>query len=144
MDISVLIEKLQDKHCDWVKENIPRHLTTIRQRVVTFIRGTTHHKRTAASHVHVFIISPEEYGLHCTGSAYSFRFLKGLTDAKYPRVFGTVVPNILRVFGTPPLLPPGSLSWPVELHYIAQTHYFTTWCVIRLCNMSVQHRSRGS
>ena len=46
--------------CDWKEENIPRRLTTIRQRVVTFIRGITCHKRTAATHVLVFMVSPEE------------------------------------------------------------------------------------
>ncbi len=60
VDMNGLIEKLQDEQCNWVKENIPRRLATIRQRVVSFIRGTSRHKSTAASHVLVFMISPEE------------------------------------------------------------------------------------
>ena len=82
MDVNGLIEKLQDEHCDWREENIPRRLTTIRQRVTTFIRGTTRHKRTAATHVLVFMISPEERNQKPYALPVQCLPYKGLSDAK--------------------------------------------------------------
>ena len=58
--ISSLIEKLHSDQCDVVQDNIPRQVSTVRERIYSFIRRLTRHKRTAATHILVFMISPED------------------------------------------------------------------------------------
>ena len=45
--------------CDVLTENVPRQLTDLRSKAVSFIEGCTRMKRTAATHLLVFMISPE-------------------------------------------------------------------------------------
>lgn len=82
VDLNALKEKLQDDSSDWVEENIPRRLSAVRQRMTTFIRAVSRHKRTPATHILVFMISPEgrnkkPYALPVQCLPY-----KGITDAK--------------------------------------------------------------
>lgn len=96
VDINGLIERLRDEHCDWREANIPRRLATIRQRVVTFIRGTARHRRTAATHVLVFMVSPEErnqkpYALPVQCIPY-----KGISDAKVRELANKVIHEMVQ------------------------------------------------
>ena len=54
-------DKYEDEVCDAIKENIPRCLTGIRQSLVTFVQRITRFRRTPASHILIFMISPEEH-----------------------------------------------------------------------------------
>ena len=60
VQISTVLERLADPRHDLVNENIANHLTTIRNGLNTFIKGVTHQKRTAATPILVFMVSPEE------------------------------------------------------------------------------------
>ena len=42
------------------EENIPRQLAVSKQKLVNFIKGVTRHRRTAATHILVFMISTED------------------------------------------------------------------------------------
>ena len=59
-DLTSLIERLKEKRCNWSGDNIPRHLTNVRERLLSFIRRVTRHKRVAATHILVFMISTED------------------------------------------------------------------------------------
>ena len=82
VDTKCLVDKFQNPCCDWVEGNIPRQLSSLQQRVTTFIRGVTRHKRTAATHILVFMISPEERCLKPYALPVQCIPYKGLSDAK--------------------------------------------------------------
>lgn len=44
----------------FVKKNIPRRLTDLREKLKAFVKDVTRHHRTAATHVFVIMISPED------------------------------------------------------------------------------------
>ena len=96
VDLNGICEKLQDEHCDWVEKNIPRHLATIRKRVTIFIQAASRHRRTAATHVLVFMISPEErnqkpYALPVQCMAYN-----GLSDSKVRELANKVITEMIK------------------------------------------------
>ena len=104
MDVSCFIDKLQDEHCNRKLENIPRQLAALKQRVITFVRGATREKRTAATHVLVLMISPEgrshkPYALPVQCIPY-----KGLSDAKVRVLANKVIQEMtqrkMKVAGT--------------------------------------------
>ena len=81
----------QQEQCIWERENIPRHLATIRDELMLFVKRVTCHKRTAATHLLVFMISSEErkkkpYTLpvHCLP-------YKGLSDAKVRELANQII-----------------------------------------------------
>lgn len=80
VDVKCLLDKVQD--LNWVRDNVPRRLSVLRQRIITFIHSTTRYRRTAATHLLVFMISNEQrdrkpYALPVQCIPY-----KGLPDAK--------------------------------------------------------------
>ncbi len=52
-------ERHASPDCNSVGENIPRQLSDLRSQVTPFVRGVTRFKRTAATHLLVFMISHE-------------------------------------------------------------------------------------
>ena len=96
VELRSLTNKLEDKNCDRTKENISRQLSTVRQKLRTFIKGVTYHKRTAATHVLVFMISPEgrnkkPYALPIQCIPY-----KGLSDAKVRCLANAVIEEMTK------------------------------------------------
>ena len=88
--INVLTAKLAGE-CNWIEDNIPSQLKSIRQEVATFIKGVTRHQRTPATHVLVFMISNEErnkkpYALPVQCIPY-----KGLSDLKVRQLANKVI-----------------------------------------------------
>lgn len=80
VDVNCLIDRIST--CNWIEDNIPARLTTLRKSATTFVRAASRHKRTAATHVLIFMISPEErnskpYALPVQCIPY-----KGLSDSK--------------------------------------------------------------
>ena len=59
-DIRRLVAKIKSNDSVWVEENIPSQLSHIRSSLVSLITRVTRHKRTAATHILVFMISSEE------------------------------------------------------------------------------------
>ena len=59
-DMEDLARRIDENACLWQEENIPKKLKSIRQKLITFIKGVTRHQRTAATHILVFMISTEE------------------------------------------------------------------------------------
>ena len=94
--VSSLTEKLQSMDCDIVQDNIPRQVTTMCQKVYPFIRRVTRHKRTAATHILVFMISPEErrkkpYAIPIQCIPY-----KSLTDAKARELANKIICEMVK------------------------------------------------
>ena len=57
-NIGVLASKVSEDV--QTQENIPSQLTTVRTKLLAFIKGVTRHQRTSATHVLVFMISSED------------------------------------------------------------------------------------
>ena len=58
-EIKLLKDKIQRDNLE-TEGNIPSQLQSVRQRLVTLIKGVTRYQRVAASHILVFMISTEE------------------------------------------------------------------------------------
>ena len=74
-----------------VQDNIPSQLSSLCQKLTSFIKGITRHQRTAATHVLVFMISAEDrrkrpYALPVQCIPY-----KGLTDAKIRELANKII-----------------------------------------------------
>ena len=54
------LDRLMSSDCDPVEENIPRQLSDLRSSAVSFIEGVTRSRRIPATHLLVFMISPED------------------------------------------------------------------------------------
>ena len=59
LEVTVLMEKVKDEHYDLVKENVAQKLTSIRGELVDYVKMLSKHQRTAATHIFVFMVSPE-------------------------------------------------------------------------------------
>lgn len=82
VDVNCLLEEIENDTCNWKEQNIPQRFVALRKRIFRFITAVTRHKRTAATHILVFMISPEArnkkpYALPIQCIPY-----KGLSDAK--------------------------------------------------------------
>ena len=58
------------------EDNVPSRLRTIRQKAAAFVKGIVRHQRNAATHVLVFMISPEQRNkktLCLTGSVFALQ-----------------------------------------------------------------------
>ena len=60
VELMNLLEKLEDESTDIVRSNVARTLTVCQERLRTFIKGVTRHKRMPASHILVTMISSSE------------------------------------------------------------------------------------
>ena len=58
-DLAALLDLMQLPEADQAKKNIPRRLSSIRERLLEVIQGVFRFKRVAASHVFVMMISSE-------------------------------------------------------------------------------------
>ena len=81
-NIDVLSTKIGENHSSWLQDNIPSQLKDIHNNLVTFIRGVTHHQRTAATHILVFMISNEEWRKKPYMIPVQCLPYKGLSDSK--------------------------------------------------------------
>ena len=69
VDISMVMSKVQDdQQCNLVNDNVAKQLGNIRGELSDAIKRLSKHKRTVATHIFVFMISPEKrnfkpYGL---------------------------------------------------------------------------------
>lgn len=59
MEISTLLDKLQSQDYDPVQDNFARKLTSLQQQLLDAIKRLSKHQRTAATHILVFMVSPE-------------------------------------------------------------------------------------
>ncbi len=55
-----LDDKISDAEYDDVGDNFPKKISSLRESVCTFVKHITKYKRTAATHILVVMISPEE------------------------------------------------------------------------------------
>ena len=118
-EINAIVNRIEHDDCLWEEENIPRQLKNIRQRLITFIKGITRHKRTAATHVLVFMISGEErktkpYALPVQCIPY-----KGLPDIKVRELANNIIQEMvkrkMKVAGTVCIYKYIYFIWLVEL-----------------------------
>ena len=94
-EIRVLKDKIQRPNLE-SDENVPSQLRSIRQRLVTVIKGVTRHQRTAASHILVFMISTEDrrrkpYALPVQCVPY-----KGLSDSKVRDLANNIISEMVK------------------------------------------------
>jgi len=78
------------------QENIPSQLTTVRTKLLAFIKGVTRHRRIPATHILVFMISNEDrrkkpYALPIQCIPY-----KGLTDAKIRQLANNIISEMVK------------------------------------------------
>ena len=95
-DISSIVEKIEQDQDLWQEENIPKQLTSIRQSLISFIKGITRHQRIVATHILVFMISCEErrskpYALPVQCIPY-----KGLGDMKIRELANNVIQEMVK------------------------------------------------
>lgn len=91
LDVNCLNEKLQDENCDWIEDNISRQVTIMRKRVTAFVRAASRHKRTAATHVLVIMISPEERNAKPYALPVQCIPYKGLSDSKVRELVNVLI-----------------------------------------------------
>lgn len=60
VECTSLDNKLSDDRYDRISDNFPEQLSLLRESVCTFVKRITKYKRTAATHILVIMISPEE------------------------------------------------------------------------------------
>ena len=60
MNISVVLDRLNDKEVDVIEENIASLLSSIEKGLSLFVQSLSKYRRTAASHIWVIMISPED------------------------------------------------------------------------------------
>lgn len=66
----------------WERENVPRRLATVRDNLSSFVKRVTRHRRTAATHLLVFMISSEERNRKPFALPVQCLPYKGLSDVK--------------------------------------------------------------
>lgn len=81
--------------CNWVENSIPSFLATLHKRLVGFVKAASRHKRIAATHILVFMISPEDrrskpYALPVQCIPY-----KGVSDSKVRELANAVIHEIV-------------------------------------------------
>ena len=91
VNISVVVDKLRLPAAHGEKENIALKVTRLRDEMVRFVKGLSRHQRTAATHLLVVMISPEErrkkpYALPVQCIPY-----KGLKDSQIRNIVNDVV-----------------------------------------------------
>ncbi len=59
MELSTLMDKLQSQNYDRVEENFARQLDSAKQKLSEAVKRLSKFQRTAATHIMVFMISPE-------------------------------------------------------------------------------------
>ena len=59
VEIKLTIERLMDKECNVVIENIAKKITSLRNELTLIIKNLSKHQREAASHIFVLMISSE-------------------------------------------------------------------------------------
>lgn len=96
VDLKCLLDELEDESTDLVAENLPQTFSSVRKRLGVFIKGVTRHKRTAATHLLVFMISPEErnkkpYAIPVQCIPYS-----GLSDSKIRILANLVIEEMVK------------------------------------------------
>ena len=97
-DISNIVEKIerdQGKHL-WQEENASRQLMSIRQSQISFIKGITHHQKTAATHILVYMIICEERRTKPYAIPVQCIPYKGLGDMKICNLANTVIQEMAK------------------------------------------------
>ena len=59
-ELNVTLELVCDPDTDFQQSNIPRRLTNLRERLSAVVKASSKYRRQPASHVFVFMISPEQ------------------------------------------------------------------------------------
>ena len=88
---SVLIEKCEDSLCDYVAENISRQLQLFRDSLYLFVKNVTQHRRHPATHIFVFMISPEERRMKPYAIQVQCIPCAGLSDAKVRELLNKLI-----------------------------------------------------
>ena len=60
VECQTIKDKLLDETEDWITTNMTRQLTSLRGQLKSFVKSVTRYQRTAATHILVVMISPEE------------------------------------------------------------------------------------
>ena len=59
MGVSAVMKKVTEKSCV-VEDNVARQLSTIREELSVAVKKLSKHQRTVATHIFVFMLSPEK------------------------------------------------------------------------------------
>ncbi len=104
VNISALREKVQDEHYDLVKENTARKLGSIRTELMEAVKKLSRHQRNAATHIFVFMISPESRSRKPYALPVQCLPIRGLKDQQARelanKVIAAMVERNMKVAGT--------------------------------------------
>ena len=96
VEVTTLVERLEDEATDVVQMNAARLLNMCQERVRNFIRSITRHKRTAATHVLVTMISPSERNVKPYALPVSCIPYTGLAEGKAHKIINMVVKEMCK------------------------------------------------
>lgn len=91
VDTTTLLEQLSDDATNIVTLNCARYLSSLQGRLQTFISLVSRHKRSAASHILVTMISPDSRNKKPYAVPVSFVPYIGLTEVKGRRLINKIV-----------------------------------------------------
>ena len=76
--------------------NVPSRLQTIRQHATAFVKGVVRHQRNAATHILVFMISPEERNKKPYALPVQCLPYKGISDAKVRMLADEIIQEMVK------------------------------------------------
>ncbi len=96
IEINTLCDNLGDTSFDMCRNNVPKKLCAIKERMECVVKGVSQHKRTPATHALVIMISPEErcrkpYALPVQCIPY-----QGLKDVAVRDLFNLVIKEMVQ------------------------------------------------
>jgi len=94
-DLKDLMHKLQSRD-DNNKDNVPSCLTTLRQKATAFLKGIVRHQRNAATHVLVFMISPEERNKKPYALPVQCLPYRGISDTKVRKLADNIIQEMVK------------------------------------------------
>ena len=94
-EIKLLKDKIQRDNLE-TEGNIPSQLQSVRQRLVTLIKGVTRHQRVAASHILVFMISTEDRRKKPYAIPVQCMPYQGLTDSKVRDLANSIISEMAK------------------------------------------------
>ena len=91
VECTTLVDKLLDPNYDSIAGNLAKQISSFRERVLSFIKSVTKHRRQPASHILVVLISPEERNKKPYALAVQCIAYKSIKDNEVRQICNKVV-----------------------------------------------------
>ena len=90
-----LDDKLSDAEYDEIGDNFPQKISSLCESVCTFVKQVTKYKRTAATHILVVMISPEERDVKPYAMPIQCLAYKSLKDDEVRQICNSIIEEML-------------------------------------------------